>query len=262
MKGMVFVGCSFTHGHGLWNYANFSYIGKTTDVPSRNISSHMYYAKSKRFPRLVSNHFNTWEFVRNDYSGNDEDSVGLINKIFQIDSPIKYNNQDDFFYFEDISYVIFQTSYIDRCNYIIDRDTGLNVLFNDESQKIPQLIDLGIQSSDEYYYNLRKQWYTEIRNQFYFLEEKGIKCLFLSITDDYLDFINTDTYMKNKFIKLNYNNKKFNTIKELFTYDKTLQIKFDYNFFGKETANDLHPSQYCHEIIANSIIEKIESIEK
>jgi hypothetical protein len=125
-----------------------------------------------------------------------------------------------------------------------------------------QLIDLGFDNVDDYYVSLRKQWFNNIKNLFKILESNGVKCLLLSITDDYSNLLNNDIFMKNRFIELEYDNKKFDNFIELFTYDKTLQIKYDYNFFGNNTPNDLHPSMYCHQIVANSIIKKIQENEK
>lgn len=256
---MVFVGCSFTHGHGLWTYGDFS--GKRQDdSPNEDkINTFERFTQSQRFPRLVANYFNSWEFVRRDYSGDDENSIGLINHIFQIDSPIRYFENIKFD-FEDISHLIFQTSYIDRCPFIYNQETKERKRLDhiDERHVVNTLLKWGFEDVDDYYDALRLQWYTEIKKTFLFLESKGITCYIMSITDDYLNFIEEDSYMRDKFIEITYENKIFSTIQDLFEYDKKLMIVNDTDVL-KNPPFDLHPSLKCHKILSKSIIEKIEN---
>lgn len=258
MKGMVFVGCSFTHGHGLWAYGDFS--GKRQDDRPNDdkINTFERFTHSQRFPRLVANHFNSWEFVRRDYSGDDENSIGLINHIFQIESPIRYFENVKFD-FEDISHVIFQTSYIDRCPYIFNQETKERRRLDhiDEQYVINTLLEWGFENVEDYYEGLKLQWYNEIKKTFLLLESKGIKCYILSITDDYLNFIEEDSYMKDRFIEITYQNKIFSTIRDLFEYDKKLMIVNDTDVL-KNPPLDFHPSLKCHKVLSKAIIEKIE----
>jgi len=257
MKGMVFVGCSFTHGHGLWAYGDFSGKPKDDSVVYDKINTFEKFTQSQRFPRLVANYFNSWEFVRKDYSGDDHDSVGILNHIFRIESPIQYIENIKFD-FDDISHVIFQTSYIDRCPYIFNQQTKERKRIDevDEKYLVSTLLEWRFDNVEDYYNSLKLQWYNEIKNTFLLLESKGIKCYILSITDDYLDFIKNDSFMKNKFIQIEYRDKTFDTILELFEHDKSLMIGNDKKNL-KNPPMDYHPSLNCHKLIANSIIKKI-----
>lgn len=257
MKGIVFVGCSFTHGHGLWAYGDFSGKRQDDNINDEKFNAFEKFTQSQRFPRLVANHFNSWEFVRKDYSGDDENSIGLLNHIFQIESPIKYIEQIKFD-FDDISHVIFQTSYIDRCPYIYNQETKERKRFDhiDERYVVNTLLEWGFENVEDYYKALKLQWYNEIKKMFLLLESKGIKCYIMSITNDYLNFIENDSYMKDKFIKIIYENKIFNTIIDLFNYDKKLMIINDTDVL-KNPPMDLHPSLKCHKVLSKSIIEKI-----
>lgn len=260
MKGMIFVGCSFTHGHGLWHYGDFSNTPSVDADDYNRRYALIRYASIHRFPRLVSNHFNTWEFVRDDYSGDDEDSVGILHKMFKIDERLYYyGNQFDVYNFEDISHVIFQTSYIDRCSYIYNSETKdrLNLNEIEENKQIEILLKWGFSNIEDFYNKLIEQWYCEIRNLFDIFESKGIKCYMMSITNDYLELIENDSFIKDRFIKINYEGIEFNTISELMQYDESLIIKNDYVNL-KNPPLDSHPSLECHKIIANSIIKKIE----
>lgn len=257
---MVFVGCSFTHGHGLWAYGDFS--GKRQDDMPNHDKIHTFerFTQSKRFPRLVANHFNSWEFVRKDYSGDDNNSVGILYHMFRINYPIQYNFQDIYFDFDDISHVIFQTSYIDRCPYIFNQETKEGVRIDRITQEEQERVfdEWGFDNFEDFYNSLRKQWYDEIVKIFKILQSKGIKCYILSITDDYIDFIKNDLFMKDKLITIEYNNKSFDTISKLFEYDDSLMILNDTKTL-KNPPKDFHPSLLCHEILSKSIIKKIES---
>jgi hypothetical protein len=258
MKGIVFTGCSFTHGHGLWAYGDFSGKRQDDNINDDKINAFEKFTQSQRFPRLVANHFNSWEFVRKDYSGDDENSIGILNHIFQIESPIKYLEQVKFD-FDDISHVIFQTSYIDRCPYIYNQETKERKRLDhiDEKYVVNTLLEWGFDNVEDYYKALKLQWYNEIKKIFLLLESKGIKCYIISITNDYLNFIENDLYMKDKLIKITYENKIFNTIIDLFNYDEKLMIINDTDVL-ETPPTDLHPSLKCHKILSKSIIEKIE----
>lgn len=259
---MVFAGCSFTHGHGLWAYGDFDELPSDDNPLHHKITAYERFVQSIRFPRLVANHFNSWEFVRQDYSGDDENSVGLLHNIFKRKYGILYENEPKFFDYSDISHVIFQTSYIDRCSYIYNQENKQRERITEipEKHQVNTLLDWGFENIEDYFNALRKQWYSEIRYIFEILESKGIKCYLLSITDDYLKLMENDSFMQDRFIKMKYDGKEFNTIRELLDYDKSLIIKNDYKNL-KNPPLDRHPSLVCHKIIANSIIKKIEENE-
>jgi hypothetical protein len=259
MKGMVFTGCSFTHGHGLWTYGDFSGKKQDDSINSDKIHAFERYTQSKRFARLVANHFGSWEFVRKDYSGDDNNSIGILYSLFKIDYPIQYNRQNDYFDFDDISHVIFQTSYVDRCPYIFNQETkdGIRIDKISDKERTGLFEEWGFDNFEDLYNTLRQQWYDEIIRIFKLLESKGIKCYIFSVTNDYIDFIKSDLFMQDKFIKMKYNNQIFNTIEELLDYDKSLMILNDFENL-KNPPKDFHPSLTCHKIIADSIIDKIE----
>ena len=65
-KGMVFAGCSFTWGQGLYFYSNMPNLDyeNANFYPSCKITdAHIRYKDAIRFPRLVANHFETFEIV-------------------------------------------------------------------------------------------------------------------------------------------------------------------------------------------------------
>ncbi len=64
-KGIIFAGCSFTWGQGLYYYSSLPTLleGTNTFDPSLLTDSHVEFMKTVRYPRLVANHFNTFEYV-------------------------------------------------------------------------------------------------------------------------------------------------------------------------------------------------------
>lgn len=268
MKGMVFVGCSFTHGHGLWQY--FDFQDNPTDDSCHSLRpAHILSKNSIRFPRIVVNYFNTFEVVRDDFSGDDEDSLGYINQLFNINDnhkyPFYFRGNDPLLYFDfsDISHVIIQTSYPDRCPYIVDKTTKERIQLSKitDSNKFDVIKEWGFTNFDDYYFNHVSKYFNELENKIKFLLEKNINVFILSITNDYYPLIMKSDLLKDKFIHIEYDNKKFISFLDLFEYDKTLKIKNDYNFFKKQPPNDSHPSKKCHEIVAKSIIKKINNYE-
>ena len=65
-RGMIFAGCSFTWGHGLYYYSNLPTIKEPPpdayDAKLVNYS-HLKFMESVRYPRIVADHFNSFEFV-------------------------------------------------------------------------------------------------------------------------------------------------------------------------------------------------------
>ena len=261
MKGLVFAGCSFTHGHGLWQYSNYQDTPSDDGTQSIRIP-HRLFQETLRFPRLVSSHFNTFEVVRDGFSGSDYDSIDFLTELFKYHNvPFSYKDTlfNQQFKYSDISYVIFQTSYVDRCPYIPSEFTKTN---NVTLPTLSEIEDLGFDTFDEYYSALCSKWYNEVRQKIEFLESNNIKCLILSITDDYHSYIENDELLKDKLIYINYDGFKFSNFLDLFKHDESLMIVNDFDYFGKATPSDYHPSKKCHEIVANSIIEKINKNEK
>ena len=65
-KGIIFAGCSFTWGQGLWYYMNSSTVQEDTKygyTAHLQQAQHHAFKESVRFPRLVARHFNTFELV-------------------------------------------------------------------------------------------------------------------------------------------------------------------------------------------------------
>jgi len=88
MKKIIFAGCSFTYGHGLWQYTKE--IGLPTDdrvIHYNEFPESLHFMENNRFARLVSNHFGMKEILKPTTSGCDEVSLYFIRELFGLKQP-------------------------------------------------------------------------------------------------------------------------------------------------------------------------------
>ena len=85
-KGIIFAGCSFTWGQGLYYYSNLPTL---REPPPYHYDqkllkdSHYEYLKSVRYPRLVANHFNTFEAFKTVNGGSEDETFDFFKNIFK-----------------------------------------------------------------------------------------------------------------------------------------------------------------------------------
>jgi hypothetical protein len=251
---MIFAGCSFTYGHGLWHYTKEEGLpNNDTVIYYHEFPESLFFMEDNRFPRLVSNYFNSREVLKPTTSGNDETSLEFIRQLLSI-GPISNTWTDERINYDEVSHLIFQTSYLDRCALYEDGEK-MKIYDSKTNWKDGGKIIKDV----EYFWNeLKHFYYNKIKEMFIFLEEKNIKCYMLAITDDYWDLIQEDEYIKKRFIKLEYDGKSFNNYLDLFEYDKKLMIVNDIDNFDYP-PKDFHPTLKCHKVVTDSIIKKLET---
>lgn len=257
MKGIIFAGCSFTWGQGLYYYSDLPNVVPQTDEtfhPNNLTEAHIKFKDSIRFPRLVANYFNTFEIVRKPNGGDDRMSMDFINNI------LNEGGDDGKFYIEEIEYIVFQTSQVVR--------NGFNFIYNNTKHNITDrnidniFVKWLIQENltyDEWFSSFCQQVFDDIKKLFIFYEEKGIKTRILSWQNDLVPFILNDDFMNNRHIKLNYTTETYNSIDDLIKNVDNMLISNDYMSF-ETPINDRHPSKLCHKTIANSIITNIKNL--
>lgn len=256
MKGIIFAGCSFTWGQGLYYYSDLPNVIPQTDEnfhPNNLTEAHIKFKDSIRFPRLVANHFNTFEIVRKPNGGSDKMSMDFIKNI------LNGGSEDGKYYVEEIDYIVFQTSQVVR--------NGYNFVYNDVRYNITDkgvdeiFIKWLIQEKltyEEWFSNFCQQVFDDIKKFFIFYEEKGIKTRILSWQNDLVPLILKDNFMNERHIKLNYSTERYNSIEDLVNNVQNMLISNDF-FTFTNPINDRHPSKLCHKTIANSIINNIKN---
>jgi hypothetical protein len=252
MKGIIFAGCSFTWGQGLYYYSEMTNVIPQTDEnfhPNNLTDAHIDYKNILRFPRLVANHFNTFEVVKKSNGGSDIDSINFIDEIFNDGGTNgKYN-------IEEIDYIIFQTSQIVRNGYeFIFNNTRYNINQSGNSKYFSNWLIEKKLTYDQWFDLFCKETLEKIKNLFILYENKGIKCRILCWQNDLLSYIKSDDFMLERFITLD----QYDSINDLVKQNENMLISEDYINF-KTPINDRHPSKFCHQIIAQNIIKHIEN---
>ena len=265
MKGLIFAGCSFTWGQGLYYYSGLETLKEPAPhCYDRNLvtDAQKRYMETLRYPRLVANHFNTFEVVSKENGGSETSIIRFLNQAFGITDLYK-NFIDENFSYNEIEYIIIQTSQSSRNDYSYINKYGENLIFNifqpeTKLKFYDWLFDEKKWSFDDWFRDHVKFWITEIKKSMEFFESKGIKTRILCWEADYLNSIQEDPWLNERFITLNYKNKDYYCIRYLMDENNYLTISNDYDNF-ENTPKDLHPSKECHSIISNSVIRKIEN---
>ena len=265
MSGIIFAGCSFTHGHGLWYYNQKLYSKYNNDQVVESIivdrpNHHMRYKDVLRFPRLVSQELEMFEITRLNYSGNDEDSINFINHVFDYNSPMTQWSTEHYKY-DEVNYIVFQTSRPERCHYITSNGDKIRI-YGDENNVYEIFKKYNFIDYDDYEKKLCQQLFDRIKKTFIFYENKGIVPLIFNWSNHYNQLIEDDGYMNKRKINIKLNNIEYKSLDDVVDVDETLTIHKDYEFFGDNPPIDYHPSKKFHRIIADSIIEKIRLIER
>ena len=262
MKGLIFAGCSFTWGQGLYYYSGLdTLVEPEPDSYDANLltDAHKRYMETLRYPRLVANHFNTFEVVSNQNGGSEETSIDFINSSFNIGNKLEFLI-DQSFSFSEIEYVIIQTSQPNRNGFYFQYDgEDHKFLIHEKSTKgkfYEWLIEEKKSTIDEWFNDHKKNYVKKIKSLMEFLEDKNIKTKILCWENDYLDLIKSDIFMYNRFISFDYRGEEFDSIRILMERHPHLSINSDYDNFI-DPPKDHHPSKECHRIIAKSVIASI-----
>ena len=268
-KGILFAGCSFTWGQGLNYYSGLSTIKEPGfgRYNSRLITkSQLKFIKSIRFPRLVANHFNTFEFVHKQNGGSNQDRISFFKEYFgEIPKDYLFGNSDldDKIYYDEVSVLIFQVTQWsrDEVEFILDGKPykmSFGSLYHDEHQSILERYLKDVNLTLEEIENRKS--IQRIKDFLLNLENKNIKTFIFTWPIENVKFILEDKWLKERFITFDYNGNDYNSVHELFEDNKELMIINDYENF-LIPPKDEHPTKKCHEIIAAKLIEKIEKLE-
>lgn len=254
MKNIVFAGSSITWGQGLHYYSDLSDIKIGNDYFDRNelTEEHINFIVDNRFSKLVANHFNTIDIVR-------KENGGTTNLMLEFVNSIDLTNCD---------FIIFQ--FTDAF-----RDLGKFFYKGEERTiNIRKLDEIYKSEFDKYIkenwnYNLDEYISFYISNQVKIIEQNiqkfenaGVKkCFVLNETNEFFDYFKKNDFFKERILYIKVEDEKYNTIEDALNNNK-LQIIQNDNFiiqkFNK-IIEDRHLTLTSHQVIANSIINKIEN---
>ncbi len=280
-KGLIFAGCSFTWGQGLNYYNNFPTnielpLGKYDKT--KLTSSQVKYIKKYRFPRLVANHFNTFEYVRWDNGGSNQDAIDwfhvCLTQIANLDTPeaniingIKPMRID----YSEISYVIFQLTQLERDFITLEiegqsiRDGYLQWI-SERKDQLSWYLDKHNLDFDEWCKARLLDSFNNVKSFLMECEYKGIQTIVTTWPANNLEYINKDKWMQDRLLPLCYKGNTHYTFEDLVggdgRYNKPdngeLIIIYDHDNFI-EPPTDLHLSKLGHKVIADNIIAYIEN---
>lgn len=281
-KGMIFAGCSFTWGQGLYYYS-----GMDTLVPpkphefheSEVQHSHVEFAKSRRFPRLVANHFNSFEVCQPWNGGSFTSITNYWNNALSptpVDPFHKTMDNHDYwnqgYEYDDFEYIVYQMTMWNRSNikkewaqeYFNKETVEYWTLFAKESRLRKLLREKGL-TLGELIHDAKKDEIAKTKRFLKNFEEKGIKVVLLCWPDDLVTYVQNDPWMRKKLVTLTYKKHNYNSIESMMNArlpsntgdaNPELTIYKDTEYFEVPPV-DHHPSLTCHQVIADNIIQHI-----
>lgn len=262
-KGIIFAGCSFTWGQGLYYYSNLPTLREGTNSYKGELvtESQIEYMKTIRFPRLVSNHFNTFELVDPLNGGSHLSIINWWKGYLNISRNVP-RLSDNIVYFNEVSHIVFQLTQCHRCVSLqLSDDTIIpyNEAYFPENRKLFERwmknnnIDL-----DNYLDYYTSASLNSVKEFLMGLEEKGLKCIIINWPKENVDFIKNDKWITERFLPIEYKDIKFYDMDTLLEKHPEMSVAGDFENF-EQPPKDSHPSKKCHRVIADNIIKRIEN---
>lgn len=277
VKGLLFAGCSFTWGQGLYYYSNLPTLKEPLPDhydPALITTSHRRFMETVRFPRLVANHFKTWEVVHPFNGGSNLSAIRWWRSSFNT-----MPNGPDFtikeYEYSEFGHVFFQLTQWHRDN--------INIEIDGEHHSAPMNIILGGPGNEEWperfarWLNIQNltwdQWLVQyideniarVKNFLMEFEDNGVKSTLIlwpevynheAVGDEYISRIESDPWLNERLLRLKYEGRTFNSMEALMNAHREMIIKTDVANF-KDTPKDHHPSLKMHSVMADNIIEHL-----
>jgi hypothetical protein len=265
-KGIVFAGCSFTWGQGLYYYSNLPTLVEPPPYAyDRSLlkETHIEFMKSVRFPRLVANHFETFELVQPFNGGATYSILDWWNSSFEKEKNALQDLPTSRYDYSDVSHVVYQCTQWHRSNAIpkFNGQASHYTYYTTHKELFLKWLDENNLSLDEYFEMAKQQDINDIKTFLQNFENHGIKTSILTWPDDMVTPILNDSWLKERYIDFEYEGNKYGSIESLIQSNRYLEIIKDYNsFLYPDTPKDGHPSLKCHKIIAENIIRKLENV--
>jgi hypothetical protein len=218
MKGMLFGGCSFTWGQGLYFYSDLKKLPYGTQNYGFNYKevneSMLKYKNAVRFSRLVSQHFETFEVVRDDIGklygngGSEDETFTYFDYLFNVERKFKY---------EDFDYMIIQLSNIWRNDFVFElngieyRTKIMDLFLYDHIEKdviltkeLDEYCKLNNYTFDDLKNLLILQQFKRLKQKVIFYQQKGLNVKIVNWLNDLSKLINNDDVLKSTNVNLIY----------------------------------------------------------
>lgn len=265
-KGIIFAGCSFTWGQGLYYYSNlpslkepapFCYDGTIVK------DTHVRHMQTLRFPRLVANHFNTFELVHPNNGGSNNVAVDWWSKSFAGNEEPSFWSIPNPVNRSDISCIVFQCTYWHRHFFDMHFQGNKYHIACAEAYDHPYsdfftkwLVEQNL-TLEEWEAQRRNIDMSNIKTFLQDAEHYGIKTVLLTWPDNNVEYIKKDPWLYERFMQIEYKGKTYDSMETLMENNTNLVIVSDYDYFI-EPPKDLHPSLECHRVMADNIIKHLE----
>jgi hypothetical protein len=260
IKGMIFAGCSFTWGQGLYYYSNLPTIQEPPPDqydPKLVTPAHIAFMESRRYPRIVANHFNTFELVHEMNGGSNLSAITYWNK---------YDGENfrQYFPLNEYSHLVFQLTQWQRNDFSFKfegRDYSLpfhKVTYPPLDDVFTRYLQANGITLDDWIDEYIKKNLSQVKQFLFHAESHGVKTLLFTWPEEYLPYIKKDEWLMERLVTFNYKNKEYESIKDLMS-NIELEIKHDYQNF-EVPPKDHHPSLECHRIMAAEVIKRIEAM--
>jgi hypothetical protein len=272
VKGILFAGCSFTWGQGLYYYSGMSTLKQP---PANSYKSelvtlaHEKYMESIRFPRLVADHFNTFElcqpfnggasysihdwWCRSFMSADDENKTKHCNFSYTIPT----------YHHDEISHVIYQFTQWHRAQSPYSPD--IHKITHSDAFGQPGFQDW-LKSQNltlaDYEAEGRRKEIQDVKDFLMPFEKQGIRVYVMSWPYDIVDDIINDPWLSSRFMTFDYKGRHYTNIESMMEdradpggpfINPELTINRDTDSF-ETPPEDHHPSKTCHRVIADTVI--------
>jgi hypothetical protein len=276
IKGIAFAGCSFTWGQGLWYYSNLPSI-REQQLNSYDANlvdfTHRKHSATLRFPRLVAEHFGTWELVHHSNGGS-------LDKILDYWGEIAFNIADhntrlgmetkESLEFQahnpsDFSYFVLQCTNWTRTNVtIVENGQEIGPIqrwewFSKYKDNFNNYLKSRNLTLDQYFEECYQEDVNRYKSLLMYIESLGIKTAIMTWPEELVRFIGNDEWLAERMIRFDYLQTTYNSIEKLLDDNPGMTLDTDYQNF-EVPPTDNHPSKLCHRVIAGAVVEHIKEI--
>lgn len=287
IKAIVFAGCSFTWGQGLWYYSNIDSLVEDGDY-GYNASLHGVvqhaFREKWRWPTLVANHFNTVPITHYENGGANDQIVEFWKGSFGHPRPYKVRSFNELHTTclttpvapSEVSHFVFQFTQWWRSQFTITTNTGETL--TKSVQQLSHPSGPFAQYWEDWFENrcdiegnfnspklgvlhqhIMQRDLDTVKSFLQSLEDKGIKTSVWAWPFEMIHLIENDPWLKERFITFDYKGKNWKCLEQLMA-DNTqdgLTLETDTDYF-EVPPKDQHPSLKCHRLIADTVIKHIE----